>query len=127
MALAGLDIDEDFSSDLLRRAARHLQGGDLAEPMAESPGETPPLEQDPELKGLLAELIVEAGREAADPAMLEVQRLQLELARLERGIQQARGREDADVSGLAREKAALKVEFDRAYSRVLEKTGEQRV
>ena len=127
VALAGLDIDEDFSSDLLRRAARHLHGGDLAEPMAESPGEASPLEQDPELKGLLAELIVEAGREAADPAMLEVQRLQLELARLERGIQQARGREDADVSGLAREKAALKVEFDRAYSRVLEKTGEQRV
>jgi hypothetical protein len=95
--------------------------------MAERPGEAPALEDDPELKGLLAELIVEAGREAPDPAMLEVQRLQLELARLERGIQQARGQEDKDVSGLARQKAALKVEFDRAYSRVLEKTGEQRV
>lgn len=127
VALAGLDIDEDFSSELLRRAARHLQSGDLAEPMAESPGEALALENDPELKGLLAELIVEAGREAADPAMLEVQRLQLELARLERGIQQARGREDTDVSGLAREKAAKQVEFDQAYSRVLEKTGEQRV
>ena len=93
--------------------------------MAERPGESPALEEDPELKGLLAELIVEAGREGPDPAMLEVQRLQLELARLERGIQQAEGREDTDVSGLAREKAALKIEFDRAYSRVLEKTGER--
>ena len=127
VALAGLDVEEDFSSDLLRRAARHLRGGDLAAPMAERPGEAQALEDDPELKGLLAELIVEAGREAADPAMLEVQRLQLELARLERGIQQARGQEDKDVSGLARQKAALKVEFDRAYSRVLEKTGEPRL
>jgi len=124
-ALAGLDIEEDFSSDLLRRAARHLRAGELAAPMAERPGETPALEDDPELKGLLAELIVEAGREEADPAMLEVQRLQLELARLERGIAHARGREDTDVSGLARQKAALKLEFDRAYSRVLEQTGER--
>ena len=124
-ALARIDIDEDFSSDLLRRAARHLRSGDLAAPMAERPGEGTSLEDDPELKGLLAELIVEAGREAPDPAMLEVQRLQLELARLERGIQQARGQEGADVSGLAKEKAAKKVEFDRAYSRVLEETGER--
>jgi DNA primase len=123
-ALASVDLEEDFSSDLLRRAARRLREGDLAAPMAERPGEGE-LEEDPELKGLLAELIVEAGREEADPAMLEVQRLQLELARLERGIQQARGREDRDISGLARQRAALKVEFDRAYSRVLEKTGER--
>jgi hypothetical protein len=93
--------------------------------MAEGAGESGALEDDPELKGLLAELIVEAGREEADPAMLEVQRLQLELARLERGIQQARGQEGADINGLAKEKAAKKIEFDRAYSRVLEKTGER--
>ena len=92
--------------------------------MAERPGEGP-LDEDPELKGLLAELIVEAGREEPDPAMLEVQRLQLELARLERGIQQARGQQDTDVSRLAHEKAAKQVEFDRAYSHVLEKTGER--
>jgi DNA primase len=124
-ALASVDLNEDFSSDLLRRAARHLREGDLAAPMAEGAGESGALEDDPELKGLLAELIVEAGREEADPAMLEVQRLQLELARLERGIQQARGQEGADINGLAKEKAAKKIEFDRAYSRVLEKTGER--
>jgi len=125
VALGGLDVEEDFSSELLRRAARHLRAGDLASPMTESPGESVALQDDPELKGLLAELIVEAGSEEPDPAMLEVQRLQLELARLERGIQQARGREDKDVSSLARQRAALKTEFDRAYSRVLEKTGER--
>ncbi len=125
VALASVDLDEDFSSELLRRAAKHLREGDLAAPMAERPGESLALESDPDLKGLLAELIVEAGREEADPAMLEVQRLQLELARIERGIQQARGQEGTDVSGLAKEKAAKKIEFDRAYSRVLEKTGER--
>ena len=122
VALGGLDLEAYFSSDLLRRAAKHLLAGELAAPMAERAGEN--LESDPELKALLAELIVEAGGEEANPGMLEVQRLQLELARLERGIQQARGQEGTDVAGLARQKAELKVEFDRAYARVLEKTGE---
>ncbi len=57
--------------------------------------------------------------------MLEVQRLQLELARLERQIQQARGRESGDVSELARRKAEIRLEFDRAYGRVLEQTGDR--
>ncbi len=92
--------------------------------MADRPGE-PALGEDPELLALLAELIVQAAGEEPNPDMLEVQRLQLELARLERGIQRARGREDADVSGLAREKAELKVAFDRAYARVLDETGER--
>ena len=57
-----------------------------------SPGE-PELGEDAELLALLAELIVQAAGEEPNPGMLEVQRLQLELAGLERGIQQARGRE----------------------------------
>ena len=63
------------------------------------------LEDDPQLKGLLAELVVEAGREQPDPAMLEVQRLQLELARVDRQIQRARGQDSGDVSDLAQRKA----------------------
>ena len=44
LALAGLDIDEHFSSGLLRRAARHLSGGDLRAPMTElADGEARPL------------------------------------------------------------------------------------
>ena len=130
-ALRGLDIEQDFSSELLRRAARHLREGELTSPMAQAPGESAEEgsgpEGDEQLRGLLAELIVQAGGEEANPRMLEVQRLQLELARLERGIQRARGQEGTDVAGLAREKAALKVEFDRAYARVLEETGERGV
>jgi DNA primase len=124
-ALEGLDVDEHFSSGLLRRAARRLREGDLREPMRDSAGEAGALEDDPELKGLLAELVVEAGREQSEPAMLEVQRLQLELARVDRQIQRARGEERGDVSDLAKHRAEVKREFDRAYGRVLEETGDR--
>ena len=123
-ALRGLDVENDFSSDLLLRAARRLRDGDLAAPMADRPGE-PALGEDPELLALLAELIVQAAGEEPVPGMLDAQRLQLELASIERQIQQARGREDADVSRLARQKAELKTELDRAQSLVLEETGDR--
>jgi hypothetical protein len=83
------------------------------------------LDDDPELARLLAELVVEAGREEAHPAMLEVQRLQLELARVERQIQRARGPGGGDVRELAERRAELKREFDSAYGRALEETGER--
>jgi DNA primase len=108
-ALAGLDVDEHFSSELLRRVARHLCEGDLSQPMAAPPGGVG----------------VEAGREHPNPAMLEVQRLQLELARVDRQIQQARGRDGADVSAIAKRRAEIKREFDRAYGGVLEQTGDR--
>jgi len=123
-ALGAMDVERDFSSDLLVRAARRLRGGDLHAPMAEVAGEAE-LGEDQELLALMAELVVQAAGEEPVAGMLEVQRLQLELASIERGIQQARGREDADISGLARQKAELKLEFDRAQERVLEETGER--
>jgi DNA primase len=124
-ALASLDVEEHFASELLRCAARRLREGDLRAPMAESADEGNRLEADPELKGLLAELVVEAGREESHPAMLEAQRLQLELARVDRQIQRARGQESGDVSELAQHRTEVKREFDRAYGRVLEETGDR--
>jgi DNA primase len=124
-ALAELDLEEHFSSDLLRRAAWHLREGSLIEPMADTQGEGEGLDGDPELGRLLAELVVEAGRDESHPAMLEVQRLQLELARLERLIQQARGQQDTDVSALATRRGEIKHAFDEAQSKVLEETGER--
>jgi DNA primase len=118
--LADVDVDRDFSSELLRRAARWLRRADLREPLA---GEG--LADDAQLKALLAELVVEAGRGDANPAMLETQRLQLELARIEREIAHARGRDGGEVSELARRKATVKRDFDRAYAKVLEETGER--
>jgi DNA primase len=124
-ALAGLDIDEHFSSGLLRRAARHLCAGDLRAPMSDPPGAQERLQDDPQLQGLMAELVVEAGGERASTVMLEVQRLQLELARVDRQIQRARGQNDGDISALARHKAEVKRDFDRAYGQVLEQTGDR--
>jgi DNA primase len=124
-ALQGLDVDEHFSSGLLRRAARRLRAGDLLAPMSDPPDAEQRLEDDPQLKGLLAELVVQAGRERADTAMLEVQRLQLELARVDRQIQRARGQDGGDISTLAQRKAEVKRDFDRAYGRVLEQTGDR--
>jgi DNA primase len=119
-ALRGLDPDEYFSSALNRRAATRLRDGGLRDPMAEGPGEQP---EDPELRRLLAALVVEAGRERAEPEMLEVQRLQLELARIDRQIQRARAGQQGEVSELAGRRAEVKREFDRAQERVLEETG----
>ncbi len=123
-ALAGMDIEQHFSSELVRRAAARLREGSLYEPLADSTGRLGELDEDAPLKALLAELIVEAGREQAHPAMLEVQRLQLELGRLDREIQRARAAQNMDVSALAGERARVKGEFDRQYARVLDETGE---
>jgi DNA primase len=123
--LASVDVDEHFSSELLRRAARRLRSGDLREPLGAVSGEEGRLEDDQELTRLLAELVVEAGRDEAHPAMLEAQRLQLELARVDRQIQRARGEQRGEISGLAGQRAEVKRQFDRAYGRVLEETGER--
>jgi DNA primase len=83
--LVKVDVPTYFTSELLRRAARHLRER-LDDPM----GDAQRLDADPELKALLAELVVQAGREHANPVMIQVQRLQLELAQIEREIQAAR-------------------------------------
>ena len=121
-ALGSLNVDEHFTSELLQRAARHLGAGHLRDPMADPAGLADGLDGDPQMKALLAELVVEAGREPVQPAMLDVQRLQLELARVDRRIQRARGEESGDVSELATRRGEVKLEFDRAQERALEKT-----
>ena len=123
-ALEDLDLAGHFTSDLLRRVAEHLRAGDLREPMkslgAAGNGHAP----DPEIEGVLAELVVQAGREEGQPAMLRVQRLQLELARVDRQIQTARVQGAGDVSDLARRRGDVKREFDRAYEQALQESGE---
>jgi DNA primase len=118
-ALDALEPDEHFTSERLRRAAVHLRAGRLVEPMAAID------EQDPELTSVLAELVVQAGRELPVPAMLDVQRMQLELARLDRRIRGASGAEGSGevVSELAHRRAEVKRAFEQAYERALEETG----
>jgi DNA primase len=116
-ALGAIEIDEHFTSELLRRAAAHLRDGRLQKPMGGIG------DGDAELSGLLAELVVEAGSEQAKPVMFEVQRLQLELARIERQIRGARAGDGSQVSELAMRRAELKHEFDLAQEVALQETG----
>jgi DNA primase len=115
-ALRELDLERHFTSDLLRAVAQHLRDGDLHEPMRSASSQE---HADGELEGVLAELVVQAGRESGQPAMIAVQRLQLELASVDRQIQAARTRGGGDVSELARRRGDVKREFDIAYERAL--------
>jgi DNA primase len=121
-ALAEIDVEALFTSELLRRATRHLREGNVAEPLKGVPDE------DRELVSLLAELTVEAGRWPAvegtnTPPMLEVQKLQLQLASIDRRIHAARAQGTGEVSELARQRGEVKQLFDRAQERALAYTG----
>jgi DNA primase len=121
-ALAEVDLDGVFTSDLMRRAAMHLKAGHLAEPLKDIDVE------DRDLVGLLAELTVEAGRwpvsaRSTKPPMLEVQQLQLQLAWIDRRIHAARAQGVGEVSDLARLRGGVKQEFDRAQERALAESG----
>jgi DNA primase len=97
--LAGISLDEVFSSDLVRRAAEHLRGR-MATPAADLP------EDDEMLARLIAELVIRAGQLEASPAALELEAMQLDLARLDRLINAARS-EGGDVISLAKEREAV--------------------
>ncbi|HEX3392449.1 MAG TPA: DNA primase [Solirubrobacteraceae bacterium] len=121
-ALAEVDIEALFTSELMRRAARHLRDGNVAEPLKGVPDE------DRELVSLLAELTVEAGRwpvpeGPGTPPMLEVQQLQLQLASIDRRIHTARAQGAGEVSELARQRGEVKQRFDRAQERALAHSG----
>jgi DNA primase len=121
-ALAEVDIEALFTSELMRWAARQLREGNVAEPLKGVPDE------DRELVSLLAELTVEAGRwpvpeGPGTPPMLEVQQLQLQLASIDRRIHTARAQGAGEVSDLARQRGEVKQRFDRAQERALAHTG----
>jgi len=111
--LAELDLDRVFGSPLARAAAEHLRAH------LEAPTSGP---VDGELGALLAELAVRAAALAPVPAELEVERRQLELARLERAINGARGADSAALGTLVREREAVKRDLDGWMARALEQT-----
>ena len=94
-ALATIDPDEHLSSELLRRAAGHLAGR-LENPLGGLTGED-------ELTPVITDLDSRAKRyPGANRDRLEHARLVLEIARLDRAIRRARGREGGgDTSALA--------------------------
>jgi DNA primase len=146
-ALKDIEIEEHFTGELLRRAAAHLRAGRLAEPTSGLS------DDDPQLVGMIAELVAQAGamddgagesdagptRDRSDTsnkspgigaeaaaARVEVQRLQLELARLERLIQTARSQRSGEISKVAARRAEIKRAFDQAQQRALDVAGSGR-
>jgi hypothetical protein len=115
--LGELDLDDVFASPLARAAAAHLRTH-LDTPSSDA-GNGP-------LTALLAELAVRASALAPVPAELEVERCQLELARVERAIAGARGADAAAVSALVLEREAVKRELDEWLERALAQTAERR-
>jgi DNA primase len=111
-ALAELDLEADLATAALRRAAAHLREH-LAAP-------TEALDDDEELTSLVRALAVRAaGMERASPAQFRVERLQLELHRIEREIAAARSR-DEPMTELARRRGATQAQIGRAMEQVME-------
>jgi len=82
-ALAEMDLDAIFSTDLIRRAAHYLAEH------SEHPGQSLPKGAD-DLARLVAELVIRAGELSASPAALALERLALEKDRLDRAIAASR-------------------------------------
>jgi DNA primase len=112
-ALRRVSLEEHFTSPRVRRAAAHLRGH-LAAPLDDLPRD------DDELATLMAELSIRADRDQADPAMLEVELLQLEKHRLERRIA-----EGGAVAELAERREQVTKDIRAAVTQVMERTGTQ--
>jgi DNA primase len=109
-ALRRVSLEEHFTSALVRRAAEHLRGH-LVAPLDGLPRD------DEDLAEVMAELTIRAGRDPADPSMLEVELLQLEKDRLERQI--AAG---GPVADLAKARRDIKTRLDEAVTRAMART-----
>lgn len=104
---------EHFSSELLRRAWEHVRGH-LADPTAGVAAD------DEALAALMTELAVRAARGNPTRETLRVEELQLEVARLDRAVAQARSGGGGQVATLAGERAAVKEQLDAAFDAALD-------
>jgi DNA primase len=113
-ALEDLEIDAVFTGELNRRAATHMRRN------INSPGAG--LDDDPELGALLAELAVRSTQAPAHVAQLDVERLQLELSRIDRELAAARAAGSGGLSDLAARRRPVKANLEQALTRALEAT-----
>jgi DNA primase len=96
--LARVDTDELLTSDVLRRAARHLAPR-TASPLADLPSD------DEELARTVADLVDRAGRAGTvSAARLEHALLVLQRSRLDRAIRRARATGGTSITALAQER-----------------------
>src|SRR5512133_3978831 len=114
-ALAEMELDAEFSSDLTRRAAAHvlaqLAGGGAALP-----------EGDDELATLIAALTVLSGGMRDSEAAVEGERLSLEVQRVKREIGVAKAAAAGDVGRLVALRQELERRRDGAIARAIEET-----
>ena len=104
-ALAEMDLDATFSSELTRRAAHYL-----AEHL-DTPGQSLPAGAD-DLAKLVAGVVIDAGGMEADPEALTLERYTLEKLRLDRQISAAR-LSGEPVGALAAERQQVQNEIRR--------------
>ncbi len=117
-ALEDLEIDAVFTGEVNRRAAIHLRRN-IHEPGAG-------LDDDPELRALLAELAVRSTQMPAHVVQLDVERLQLELSRIDREMAAARAAGSGGLSALAARRRPVLDDLQRALTRALEETADRR-
>jgi DNA primase len=100
--LFGIDLDRLITTDLLRRAARHIAGRTRT-PLADLPA------GDEALARTVAALVEEAGRGGpVSENELEHARLVLERTRLDRAIRRARAEGATEIPELARERETVR-------------------
>ena len=117
--LAELDLDEDFTSDLTRRAAAWLRDRPDAASSGAAPTTPAPPGDDPELAALLAELAVQTAAAPPTVAALEADALQLDLLRLERRIVTARAEAAGAVAPLVARREEVRRRYDAALERAM--------
>ncbi len=114
-ALAQVDLETTFSSELMRRAGAHVRSRLAGDAAHASP-------EDDELGTLLAELMVTAGQMRASEAAVESERLSVELLRIERDIKAAQRAAAGDVTPLVTQRQELRRRRDAAIARAIEET-----
>jgi len=110
--LAQLDLEEDLTSPVVRRAAAHLRTH-LNGPTEELPAD------DADLRALMAELAVRATSLTSSPHALEAERLQLTLHRIEREIAGARASGEP-LTELAEQRTKTQAQIGRVMEQVMD-------
>jgi len=110
--LFAIDPEQLITSELLRRAARHLAGRTQS-PLADLP------DGDDELARAVADLVARAGRAGqVSDDQLEHARLVLEQARIDRAIRRAKSEGGTGIAELAREREAVMAARRTVYARL---------
>jgi DNA primase len=107
-----IDPEQLITSEVMRRAARHLAGRTQS-PLADLP------EGDDELARVVADLVARAGRAGqVSDDQLEHARLVLEQGRIERAIRRAQTEGGTGIGELAREREAVMAARRTVYARL---------